>query len=224
MGVGALSLIEPPRNCRGCPRLAAYRRDLRKAHPEWHNAPVETWLPPDGPQAVRLLIVGLAPGLRGANRTGRTFTGDASGDLLVPLMHALAMASDANGADAELIGTAVTNAVRCVPPQNSPTGAETNTCRTRFLTPLLECLPNLRAVLTLGKTAHDATVRCLGGRINEHPFAHGARSRIAGPNGALTLTASYHCSRYNVNTGRLTPDMLANALRAAGADSLNAPD
>ncbi len=197
---------EPDRDCPLCPRLHGFIREQRVAHPEWHNAPVPTFYPPEGPRAVRLLVVGLAPGLRGANRTGRPFTGDFAGDLLYGMLRRYGFSRGAFQArpddGLELEGAAITNAVRCVPPQNKPVGAEINTCR-RFLSVTLSALPDLKAVLTLGKIAHETTVRAFGERIAAHPFRHGSTSTVAG----VTIFASYHCSRYNTNTGRLTEPM-----------------
>ena len=199
-------VTEPDPDCPLCPRLAGFRQEWRNREPAWHNAPVPLWLPPEGADAVRLLIVGLAPGLKGANRTGRAFTGDASGDLLMTTLVRHGHA-EVSGDGHALTGTAIVNAVRCVPPQNKPTARETATCRDRFLAPAMEALPALDYVVTLGRIAHDATVRALGAAPADHPFGHGAVSRVARPGGPLVLTASYHCSRYNVNTGRLTPAM-----------------
>lgn len=197
---------DPERDCALCPRLHDFIATWRVREPGWHNAPVATLLPPEGPESVRMLIVGLAPGLRGANRTGRAFTGDFAGSFLYGTLEKFGFAQgefDERPDDGlQLISTAVTNAVRCVPPQNKPTAAEINTCRP-FLTATLERLENLRVIVTLGRIAHDSTVRMLGGRVAAHPFAHGAVTQIDG----LTIVSSYHCSRYNTNTGRLTPDM-----------------
>lgn len=205
---------EPRPNCRRCPRLAALRRDLRRQHPDWHNGPVRTWLPPGGANAVELLIIGLAPGLKGANRTGRAFTGDASGGLLLPMLERVGLLAG-TGTDAQLRRAAITNAVRCLPPDNRPTGAEVTTCRTHHLAPLLSGFHNLRSILTLGKTAHEATVRSLRAPLRDHPFAHGTQTRLPGPQGPIALIASYHCSRYNVNTGRVNERMLADAIALA---------
>ena len=165
-----------------------------------------TFLPPEGEDSVRLLIVGLAPGLRGANRTGRPFTGDYAGDLLYSTLisHGFARGKfEARPDDSlELVGTAITNAVRCVPPENKPIGAEIATCRT-FLVPTIARFPNLRAIVALGAIAHQSTVRALGQRLAAYPFSHGARHET----GPLTLFSSYHCSRYNTNTGVLTEEM-----------------
>jgi len=208
------SMIDPDRDCSLCPRLHGFIAAQRDAHPDWHNAPVGTFFPPEGPDTVALLIVGLAPGLRGANRTGRPFTGDYAGDLLYGTLQKFGLCSgtfDARPDDGiELVGTAITNAVRCVPPENKPVGAEINRCR-RFLSATLEAMPNLRAILTLGKIAHDSTIRTLGERVAAHPFGHNARTEA----GSYTVFSSYHCSRYNTNTGRLTEEMFTDVFRNA---------
>lgn len=197
---------DPPADCSLCPRLADYLERWRGCEPDWHNAPVPTWLPQQGPDAVRVLIVGLAPGLRGANRTGRPFTGDASGKTLFDTLGRHGFASGAQGSadddSVELIGTAITNAVRCVPPENRPIAAEINTCR-GYLEATLARFTNLQAVVTLGKIAHDACVRALKGKVSAHPFGHGVKTELDG----MTIVSSYHCSRYNMNTGRLTEAM-----------------
>jgi uracil-DNA glycosylase family 4 len=208
----AAAASDPSRDCPLCPRLAAFREEWRGREPSWFNAPVPTFLPPEGAGAVQLLIVGLAPGLRGANRTGRPFTGDYAGDLLYSTMIAHGFARgkfEARPDDSlELIGTAITNAVRCVPPQNKPVGAEIATCRD-FLAATAARFNGLKAVLALGAIAHQSVVRALGGRVAAHPFRHGGRHEI----GALTLFSSYHCSRYNTNTGVLTEDMFVSVFR-----------
>lgn len=200
---------EPSPDCPLCPRLHDFIASWREREPLWHNAPVPSFLPPEGDAAVRLLIVGLAPGLRGANRTGRPFTGDYAGDLLYDTLIRFGLARgrfEARPDDSlQLIGTAITNAVKCVPPENKPVGAEINTCR-QFLTATLKRFENLEAVLTLGTIAHQSTVRALGGRVGNHPFSHGGRQQI----GKVTVFSSYHCSRYNTNTGRLTTEMFVN--------------
>ncbi|NGN40677.1 uracil-DNA glycosylase [Mesorhizobium sp. CGMCC 1.15528] len=201
--------VEPSRDCSLCPRLHDFIALWREREPSWFNAPVPTFLPPEGEDAVRFLIVGLAPGLRGANRTGRPFTGDYAGDLLYETLIRFGLARgrfEARPDDSlELIQTAITNAVRCVPPENKPVGAEINTCRT-FLKPTIGRFKNLQAVLTLGTIAHQSTVRALGGRVAAHPFRHGGRQEIGG----VTVFSSYHCSRYNTNTGRLTTEMFVS--------------
>jgi uracil-DNA glycosylase family 4 len=197
---------EPDRDCPLCPRLHDFIADWRQREPSWFNAPVPTFLPPEGDGAVELLIVGLAPGLRGANRTGRPFTGDYAGDLLYSTLIAHGFARGEFKARPDdgllLVGTAITNAVRCVPPENKPVGAEIATCRS-FLVPTIARFPRLRAVLALGAIAHQSTVRALGQRVAAYPFKHGGRLEA----GAVTLFSSYHCSRYNTNTGVLTEAM-----------------
>ena len=197
---------EPSRDCPLCPRLHDFVSRWRQAEPGWFNAPVPTFLPLAGAESVRLLIVGLAPGLRGANRTGRPFTGDYAGDLLYATLKEFGFARgqfEARPDDSlELVETAITNAVRCVPPENKPTGGEIATCR-RFLTPTVERFPNLSAILALGTIAHQSVVRALGERVAVVKFGHGSQHEIGG----VTLFGSYHCSRYNTNTGRLTEEM-----------------
>jgi uracil-DNA glycosylase len=201
---------EPPRNCPLCPRLFQFRTANRAAHPRYFNDPV----PGFGDTNGRLLIVGLAPGLHGANRTGRPFTGDYAGDLLYSslLRHGLARGTYQQRADdtLELVDCMITNAVRCVPPQNKPLPAEIKTCRP-FLSAQVSGIPNLRAVLTLGRIAHESVCKSLQIPAREYPFAHGGKHLHE----KLTLVASYHCSRYNTNTGVLTPAMFDAALVAA---------
>jgi uracil-DNA glycosylase family 4 len=207
---------EPGRDCPLCPRLAAFRDAWRANEPSWFNAPVPAFLPRAPDEAVRLLIIGLAPGLRGANRTGRPFTGDYAGDLLYSTLIHFGFARgrfEARPDDSlELVETAIVNAVRCVPPENKPTSTEINTCR-KFLTPVLSRFPRLGAIVTLGAIAHQSTVRALGGRVAAHPFRHGGRYDLGG----VALFSSYHCSRYNTNTGVLTPEMFANVFRDVAA-------
>ncbi|UCI32732.1 uracil-DNA glycosylase [Mesorhizobium sp. B4-1-4] len=199
-------ISEPNRDCPLCPRLHDFIAEWRQLEPSWFNAPVPTFLPSEGEDTVQLLIVGLAPGLRGANRTGRPFTGDYAGDLLYSTLIAHGFARGEFKARPDdglaLVGTAITNAVRCVPPENKPVGAEIATCRT-FLVPTIARFPNLRAVLALGSIAHQSTVRALGGRVAAYPFKHGGQLAAGG----VALFSSYHCSRYNTNTGVLTEDM-----------------
>lgn len=225
---------EPPRDCPACPRLVAYRHDNQALEPDWWNGAVASFGDPEP----RLLVVGLAPGRMGANRTGRPFTGDYAGLVLYPalLHHGLADGRFApetfmtKGDDGlRLRGALITNAVRCAPPENKPTGAEAAQCRP-FLAALLNSLARLRAVLTLGRVAHDNTLRALGLTLKAAPFSHGATAEIAGPHGPLTLIASYHTSRYNMNTGRLTEAMFDTVMgqaRAAafpeGAPVISAP-
>lgn len=193
----------PPRDCPLCPRLVAFRHEQRAAHPDWFNAPV----PPFGDPQAWLAVVGLAPGLQGANRTGRPFTGDGAGPLLYATLAKFGLAEGTYGASPDdglrLTGAIIVNAVSCVPPQNKPTPEEIRTCR-RFLEAPLEALPNLRVVVALGQIAHQSAVKALGGKLPKLPFAHGAEHR---PPSGLLLIDSYHCSRYNQNTGRLTDAM-----------------
>ena len=193
----------PGRDCALCPRLAAFRGANRAAEPGWFNAPVPSF----GRLDARLLVVGLAPGLKGANRTGRPFTGDYAGDLLYDtlLRFGFAKGTYAQRADDSLtlVDCRITNAVRCVPPENKPTGAEATACR-RFLRDEIAAMPKLRCVLALGAVAHNAVLAALGQRVSAFRFAHGALHKIA--DGPL-LADSYHCSRYNTNTGRLTETM-----------------
>lgn len=194
---------EPPRNCPACPRLVAFRTRNRNAWPDWHNAPVASF----GAAAARLLIVGLAPGLKGANRTGRPFTGDYAGDLLYATLLDEGFATGTYCADPSdglvLVDCRITNSVRCVPPENKPTPAEIGTCRD-FLAATIAGMPNLAAILALGRIAHDSTLVTLGHKRTSAPFAHAAQHQVRP---GLTLFSSYHCSRYNTQTRRLTPEM-----------------
>jgi len=203
---------EPHPDCPFCPRLHDFIQLWRGKEPEWFNAPVPTWTTRDGDEAVRLLVVGLAPGLRGANRTGRPFTGDYAGDLLYRTLIEFGFARgifQARPDDGlELIGTAITNSVRCVPPENKPSGPEIATCR-QFLTPTIARYPNLSAILALGSIGHQSVVRALGEKVSAFPFRHGGRLE----SGPLTIFSSYHCSRYNTNTGRLTEEMFVGVFR-----------
>jgi uracil-DNA glycosylase len=204
---------EAPPDCQLCPRLVSFRATNRTNEPTWHNGPVPSFGREDAAQ-VRLVIVGLAPGLRGANRTGRPFTGDYAGDLLYQTLLSCGLAHgryDARPDDGlALVGCMITNAVRCVPPENKPTPAEISTCR-RFLSGRLADLPRLVAIVALGRIAHDSTLAALGARKAAFPFAHGARHEVRA---GLALFDSFHCSRYNTNTGKLTPEMF----RAVFAD------
>jgi uracil-DNA glycosylase family 4 len=204
----------PSRDCPLCPRLRAFRETWRGQEPAWFNAPVPSF----GPIDARLLIVGLAPGLRGANRTGRPFTGDYAGDLLFATLTAFGFARGDYAArpddGLELIDARITNAVRCVPPENKPTGAEIATCRT-FLAGAIGEMPRLKIIVALGRIAHDSVVAALGARPRSAPFGHGAAHAI----GPLRLYDSYHCSRYNTNTRVLTPAMF-QAVFAAARQSL----
>ncbi|MGE0565236.1 MAG: uracil-DNA glycosylase [Pseudolabrys sp.] len=192
----------PGRNCPRCPRLVQFRNDWRKREPDWFNAPVPSF----GGSDAQLLIVGLAPGLQGANRTGRPFTGDYAGDLLYETLLRYKFARgnyEARPDDSlELVDCCITNAVRCVPPENKPTTAEIKTCRD-YLAPAIADMRKLKAIVVLGRIAHDSTVSALGAKRSATPFGHGAKHDVGG----YRLFSSYHCSRYNTNTGVLTPQM-----------------
>jgi len=193
---------EPDRNCPLCPRLAGFREAARARQPEWFNSPVPPFGDPDG----RLLIVGLAPGLQGANRTGRPFTGDYAGVLLYETLSRYGFSRgtfDARPDDGlELVDCRITNAVRCVPPENKPTPAEINSCRD-FLKPTIAEMKNLRAIVALGHVAHNSVVTAFAAKKSATPFKHGGKNML----GELALFSSYHCSRYNTNTGVLTSEM-----------------
>ena len=206
---------EPDRNCPLCPRLLSFREEARIREPTWFNSPVPSF----GDPKARLLIVGLAPGMQGANRTGRPFTGDYAGDLLYATLleygFAKGVLSKARPDDGlTSVDCRIGNAVSCVPPQNKPLPVEINTCR-RYLAAKIETMQNLRAIIVLGRVAHGTTtLKVLGLRAAEAPFAHGAVHRA----GTLKLYDSYHCSRYNTNTGVLTPDMFRSVFATVRAD------
>jgi uracil-DNA glycosylase family 4 len=206
----AVAPQEPDRDCRLCPRLAAFRDENRKANPEWFNGPV----PAFGSRDAELLIVGLAPGLKGANLTGRPFTGDYAGDLLYATLLEFGFAKGIYKKQPDdglrLIDCRITNGVRCVPPQNKPIGPEINSCRP-FLTTEIASMPNLRAVLSLGLVSHNTVLAALGEKRSAWKFSHGALHNLPG---TLSLADSYHCSRYNTNTGRLTVPMFQDVFRA----------
>ena len=208
---------KPGRDCPLCPRLRTFREDWRSREPGWFNAPVASF----GSRDARLLIVGLAPGLRGANRTGRPFTGDYAGDLLYDTLIRYGFARGSYEArpddGLELVDARITNAVRCVPPENKPTTTEIKTCRS-FLTDTIAEMPKLAAIVTLGRISHDSTLSALNQRRAASPFGHGASFTI----GRIRLIASYHCSRYNTNTGVLTPEMF-RAVFANARGYLDAP-
>ncbi|MBM3607485.1 MAG: uracil-DNA glycosylase, partial [Alphaproteobacteria bacterium] len=193
---------EPPAGCALCPRLADFRAANAAREPGWHNAPVPSF----GETSAQLLVAGLAPGLRGANRTGRPFTGDYAGDLLYATLQEFGFARGTYAADPadglELDDARITNAVRCVPPQNKPLPAEITACRS-FLNATISAMPRLRAIVALGRIAHESTLRALGVKLSAAPFAHGARHELAFEGRPLVLFDSYHCSRYNTNTGVL---------------------
>jgi uracil-DNA glycosylase len=202
------ALPNPSRDCPLCPRLVEFRRLARQREPSWFNAPVPIF----GAANPSLVIVGLAPGMQGANRTGRPFTGDYAGVLLYEtlLAHGFARGTyDARPDDGlKLVDTCIVNAVRCVPPENKPTPAEIKTCRS-FLEPALQ-MKQLRAIVVLGRVAHDSTVKALGLRAAATPFSHGGVHDA----GHLRMFDSYHCSRYNTNTGVLTPKMFNDVFKA----------
>jgi len=192
----------PPRDCPRCARLAAFRLANRKAQPSWFNAPVPSF----GPRDARLMLVGLAPGLRGANRTGRPFTGDYAGELLFGTLIEFRFARGIYAARIDdglrLVDARIVNSVRCVPPENKPLPVEIRTCRP-FLEAEIPQMPRLMAIVALGKIAHDSAVIAFGGKLSACKFAHGAEHAL----GRFRLFDSYHCSRYNTNTGALTPEM-----------------
>jgi len=202
-------MAEPGRNCPRCRRLVEFRKTLRANEPTWFNAPVPSF----GPIDARLLIVGLAPGLKGANRTGRPFTGDYAGNMLYEtLLHFKFARGRYEGRPddgLELIDARITNAVRCVPPENKPTPAEITACRS-FLKATIAEMPKLSAIVALGRIAHDTTLAALSAKRTSAEFSHGAQATVA----RYRLFSSYHCSRYNTNTGVLTPKMF----RAVFAD------
>jgi uracil-DNA glycosylase family 4 len=186
----------------------AFRETLRQRQPDWHNAPV----PPFGESSAQLLIVGLAPGMHGANRTGRPFTGDYAGDLLYATLKEFGFAQGSYEERPDdsltLIGTRITNAVRCLPPENKPLPAEINTCRD-FLKAEIATMPNLLAFVALGRVAHESLCRALGLKLSAAPFSHGATHK----SDLGLLFDSYHCSRYNTNTGVLTPAMFRSVFK-----------
>src|SRR3954468_15146466 len=200
----------PPRDCPLCPRLAAFRAENRAKFPSYWNAPVPSLGPLDAP----ILIAGLAPGLHGANATGRPFTGDWAGDLLFAtlLKHGLAKGKYEERADdaLRLVNCRIANSVRCVPPQNKPEPSEIKTCR-QFLLSELAVLPKVKVIFALGKIAHDSVLKALDAKIAAHPFKHAGVYEI----GKYQLISSYHCSRYNTNTGVLTQKMFFDAVGKA---------
>ncbi|HZF95439.1 MAG TPA: uracil-DNA glycosylase [Allosphingosinicella sp.] len=212
---------EAPRDCPLCPRLVAFREALRVEHPDWWNAPVPHFGDPDA----WLAICGLAPGKHGANRTGRPFTGDYAGVLLYETLAKFGLAEgvyeERPDDGLRLVGVAIVNSVKCLPPQNKPTPQEIATCTATYFRPALGALPKVRVLVALGKIAHDAAVRAVGGRLAAYPFGHLAEHVL--PDGRV-LVDSYHCSRYNQNTGRLTAkmfeDVFARALELRGTPSL----
>lgn len=197
---------EAPFSCTLCPRLVAYREENRAAEPDWHNGPVDSF----GPETARFLVVGMAPGRGGANRTGRPFTGDGAGDLLFAtlLKSGFAQGEYKQSPDdgLQMVDAMITNVVRCVPPQNRPTGAEANACRP-FLKARVQAMPNLKVMLALGHIAHNNVLRAFGLKLKDYKFGHNARHDLSVDGRQMVLLNSYHCSRYNTNTGRLTQAM-----------------
>ena len=206
--------LGPSHDCPDCPRLAAFRAANRAAYPDWWNAPVPTF----GDADARVAIVGLAPGLRGANRTGRPFTGDYAGELLYSTLTEFGFASgvyDRRPDDGlTLVDCAIINAVRCVPPQNKPSPQEIAACR-RYLVPALSAMPRLQIIVALGRIAHESALRALKLTLAKFPFRHGARHLLAP---SLSLFDSYHCSRYNTNTGVLTEAMFRQVFASIRAE------
>jgi uracil-DNA glycosylase family 4 len=202
---------EPPHDCPLCPRLVAFRHELREEFPTWWNAPVNAF----GDPAAWLGIIGLAPGKHGANRTGRPFTGDFAGVLLYDTLIKYGFATgtfEAKPDDTlQLQGAMIINAVKCLPPQNKPTPEEIRTCRT-FLEAQIAAVPEARVFVALGQIAHQSAVKALGGRLPKCKFGHLAEHRM--PDGRI-LIDSYHCSRYNQNTGRLTTEMFEEVFARA---------
>ena len=209
----ALPRTEPDRNCPLCPRLAGFRAEARAREPHWFNAPVPSF----GDPAAALVIVGLAPGMQGANRTGRPFTGDYAGDLLYATLLEYGFAKGVYQArpddGLQLVDCRIVNAVRCVPPQNKPQPSEIRTCRP-FLAADLAAMPGVRAIVALGRIAHDTMLKVLDLRSAAAPFAHGA----VHPAGGVKLYDSYHCSRYNTTTRVLTPEMFRSVFAKVKAD------
>lgn len=203
------TLINPPFDCDICPRLASFIGKNRQQYPDWFNGPVPTF----GDRMARILIVGLAPGLQGANRTGRPFTGDYAGDLLYQTLEKFGFSEGRYNKRPDdgliLKNIAITNAVRCVPPQNKPLTEEIRNCRP-YLKNTIAAYSQLKAFLVLGRIAHDTLLRTFDLKLKDYPFGHGALHRL--PNG-YKLFDSYHCSRYNTNTGRLTEEMFENIFK-----------
>ncbi|QDG78219.1 uracil-DNA glycosylase [Labrenzia sp. PHM005] len=206
---------DPPLDCRACSRLVEFREGLQAEHPEWFNAPVPSFTS----AKPRLLVIGLAPGMRGANATGRPFTGDYAGDLLYDTMLDFGFAKGKYQArpddGLELTDALITNAVRCLPPQNKPTGAEIKTCRP-YLLSTMAANPSIRAVLALGRIAHETFLTALDLKRAQYPFSHNGRHELPGTD--LVLHDSYHCSRYNTNTGRLTEEMFRSVFTSIRRD------
>src|SRR3954463_13798963 len=212
--ISPVPALEAPRDCPLCPRLVGFREALREEHPGWWNAPVPHFGDPDA----WLVICGLAPGKQGANRTGRPFTGDFAGLLLYETLAKFGLARGRYDARADdgmrLEGVAIVNSVKCVPPQNKPTPDEIATCTRTYFQPALAALPGARILVALGQIAHNAAVRAVGARLSQGRFGHLAEHRL--PDGRV-LIDSYHCSRYNQNTNRLTATMFEQVFERAVA-------
>lgn len=202
-------MICPQKNCSLCPRLTEFRKQNKIKFPTYYNAPVPSF----GDINAKLLVVGMAPGLNGANKTGRPFTNDYAGDILYPALKKFGLAKGDYQKKAddgfELINSRITNAVRCVPPQNKVIAEETNNCR-QFLLSEISSMPNLKIILTLGTVAHNALLSALEYKKSQFPFAHGKKHFLDKHN--LLLFNSYHTSRYNINTGVLTEDMFQQVI------------
>ena len=202
------SPIQPKHDCPLCPRLVAYREDYRALHPDWFNAPVPSF----GPLSAQLLVVGQAPGINGANRTGRPFTGDVAGRLLYPALTKYGFASgtfqERPDDGLRLINCRITNAVRCAPPQHKLETSDNNNCLP-FLTAEMKAMPNLKVLLALGGKAHNSALRALGLKASAHKFQHGTLHKL--PDN-LILADSFHTSQYNVNTGRITEGMFEKVI------------
>ena len=198
-------------DCRLCPRLAEFLDEARAKNPDWHNAPVNGY----GPTDARIMIIGLAPGMRGANRTGRPFTGDFAGDLLYQMLDEFGLSEGTYQSrpddGVELKDVRIVNAVRCVPPQNKPIGAEINTCR-QFLTQDVDAMTNLKVIITLGRIGHTSALKALGLKEKDYPFGHHKQHKTED---GVTIISSYHCSRYNTQTGRLTEQMFRDVFASA---------
>ncbi len=205
----------PAHDCDLCPRLVEFRKENQEKFPDFFNGPVPSF----GGLDAQLLVVGLAPGLKGANWSGRPFTGDYAGDLLYPTLKAFGFASGEYGASAddgfELVNARITNAVRCVPPQNKTVAAEEKACRP-FLIDEINAMTNLKAIVALGGVGHNAVIQTLGLKKSQWKFGHNVRHEL--PEGAPILFDSYHCSRYNTNTGRLTEEMFHDVFRSVVAE------
>ena len=200
-------------DCRLCPRLAEFLDEARAKNPDWHNAPVNGY----GPVDARIMIIGLAPGMRGANRTGRPFTGDFAGDLLFQMLDEFGLSTGTYQSrpddGVELQDIRIVNAVRCVPPENKPIGAEINTCR-QFLIEDIKAMTNLKVIITLGRIGHTSALKALGLKEKDYPFGHHMKHKT---DYGITIISSYHCSRYNTQTGRLTEQMFRDVFASAVA-------